>query len=204
MFHAGPANWDRLADIRHLAALRGWHSGNPAGQRDLFLFLSTCFLAWSVCPTDLFGEIYELGKEFCPTWRRAEMYSVTKSAYERAASAFRGEKSTYGGQLVDPRYRFSNQTLIDLLEITSTEECKMRTIISDGTKRERDRLRKEKSRRTSGASTRSEYLSAAASRRQKASSLREQGLRHAEIAEKMGLTKKQVDNLLSYSRGRAT
>ena len=52
---------------------------------------------------------------------------------------------------MDPRYRFSNQRIIEELEITGEEEREMRTIISDDERRRRDRERDEKRRREAGA-----------------------------------------------------
>lgn len=119
------------------------------------------------------------------------MYAVTKTVYGRAVLASEGGKTEYSCTQNDPRYRFRNQTLIDLLEITPSEERQQKMIISDGTKRERDRIRKETAMREAGASARPDYLAAATGGRQTASDFRLLGLSYRAIAEKMGLTRKQ-------------
>ena len=134
-------NWDRLEDLRMLAAIRNEKLGIRDGMQDWFLFLATCFAAWSLGFGDLYAEIEELAKEFCPHWTPAEAHSVTSTAYEKAKASFKKETAKYKGKDVDPRYRFSNRYLIETLEITQAEMRQMRTIITTDMSKERDRVR---------------------------------------------------------------
>jgi hypothetical protein len=84
-------NWDRLGDLRMLAAIRNEQLGIKDGMQDWFLFLATCFAAWSIGFDGLYAEIEELAKEFCPHWTPAEAHSVTSTAYEKARASCRRE-----------------------------------------------------------------------------------------------------------------
>ena len=84
------------------------------------------------------------------------------SVVRRTFAAFAGEKVEYQGRQVDPRYRFSNQRIIEELEIDADEERHMKTIISDDERRQRDRVRKNPEM------DRQQYLTRAAKRRAQA------------------------------------
>jgi DNA invertase Pin-like site-specific DNA recombinase len=97
---------------------------------------------------------------------------------------------------VDPRYRFKNQTIIDLLEITGDEEREMRTLISDDERRRRDREEKKELRREAGAMSRNEYERRAADRRIAARRMAAEGLRAEEIAKRLRISRQHVYRLL--------
>ena len=79
---------------------------------------------------------------------------------ERAERAADGEKIEYGGRLVDPRYRFKTETIIELLGITEAEmrACGFRHLVSPEIRREQ-RREAEAQRRpgTAGVRSRAEY-----------------------------------------------
>jgi DNA-binding NarL/FixJ family response regulator len=91
---------------------------------------------------------------------------------------------------VDPRYRFKNRTIIELLEITAEEEQEMRTIISDNERRRRDRQRKNPEM------TRKEYEDRAAMRREEARRLAAKGLSLREIGKRLGISHEAVRKAL--------
>ena len=76
----------------------------------------------------------------------------------RALMAARGETVEWQGQQWDPRYRFTNETIIELLQITPEEQRQLSTIWSDDVRREKNRKRKEAERRAAGVRPREEYL----------------------------------------------
>src|SRR3712207_9485073 len=105
-----------------------------------------------------------------------------QAVFRTAHQAARGERVEYAGVAVDPRYRFRNQTIIDLLEITPDEEQELQTIISDTERRRRERERQKSLRREAGAMSRKEYLARAAKRRADARRLATEGFSLRQIA----------------------
>jgi DNA-binding NarL/FixJ family response regulator len=111
-----------------------------------------------------------------------------QSVFRTAHQAARGERVQYGGIEVDPRYRFKNQTIIEVLEITVDEERQMRTIISNDERRRRDREEKKEKRWEGGAMSRQEYEGRAQDRRSGARRMASEGLRAGEIARTLGVS----------------
>lgn len=95
--------WDRLTDVRTLFTLRDWQHGAPAGERNIPLFLSACFLADACVVREIFPELVELAKEMAPTWTRAELQSCASSALSRAQAAAHGEKVEFDGRSFNPK-----------------------------------------------------------------------------------------------------
>jgi hypothetical protein len=77
----------------------------------------------------------------------------------RAERAAYGHEVEYGGRLIDPRYRFTTETIIDLLGITEMEmrACRFRHLVSPEIRREQRREAETQRRRTAGAKSRVEY-----------------------------------------------
>jgi hypothetical protein len=180
--------WDRIADIRKLAELRGWTNGFPTGKRDLPLFLCACFLADAQLARDIEAELLELAGEFAPTWSATEIKSCASSVYARAQAAAHGETTQFGGRDVDPRYRWRNATLIERLCITPEEEHQLTTIISREEKRQRSVARSAKARLDSGCQPRAQWLESVEQRRASARLLRAQGLSYSRIAAELGVS----------------
>jgi len=190
-------NWDRLADLRTLVALRG---PVPVGQRDEFLFLAACFASWVVAPATLRLEVDSLAREFVPSLPFSQVRGYTSSAIRRAELASQGQSIIYNGQVRDPRYYFTNAALIDLLKITRDEERVLKTIISKGEAKERDAERKRQYRAAHGATDRDTYLEGAEQRRIEAILRRAKGESVATIAEALGVTRMTVHRYLADSR----
>lgn len=180
--------WDRIADIRKLAGLRGWSKGSPGGQRDLPLFLCACFLADALVVRDIEPELLELAREFSPTWTADDLQSCAASVYSRAQAASRGESVEFGGRAVDPRYRWRNRTLIERLGITPQEERELGTIISADEKQRRSVARSANARLAAGCQPRAEWLKGVEQRRASARLLRAQGISYPRIAAKLGVS----------------
>jgi len=194
VFNPYQLNWDRSRDVRKLANLRHGSNGIPDGYRDIFTFLETCFLSWMVEPENLYREVMEvLVQEFIPTWDYRKTQGKISSVYERAKKALKGIKINYKGKQVDPRYRYSNQTIIELLEIIPDEERQLSTIISQDEAKRRDRERKREQRQ---CEPREQYLLKAKERKEQVKKYREQGLSYKEIGERLNITVNSVDKLL--------
>lgn len=184
--------WDRVGDIRKLAELRGWGDGAPAGERNLPLFLCACFLAQALIVPKLEYELAALVRELAPTWTRAQVGSCVSAVFERAKAAARGETVTFGRIQVDPRYRWKNATLIELLQIGPEEERQLATIISKTESRRRSAERARAQREANGAQNRADWLASHSAKRLKALRMREEGATWQAIADACGYPSKDA------------
>lgn len=169
--------WNRLADLRLLIQIRDWQDGVPIGYRNNFLYVATCAVAWSVDPDDLPGEVKTLAAELCPSLSPSAIRSTTTTAIAKAKAG--------------KPYKFSNRRLIELLDIGPDEQRQLRTICDADERERRDRLRHRK------YTDRATYEGNAQAKREQVRQLRGDGHSYASIAAIMGLTTKQVDNLLN-------
>jgi hypothetical protein len=187
--------WEaRLSDLQRLRELR-FMDAQMADYRDRWMFLSGVAMSWLAVPAVLQRELYALAHQ-AGGWTEGYTRSKLQAVFRTAHAAARGEKVQYAGVEVDPRYRFKNQTIIELLEITGDEEREMRTVISDDERRRRDREEKKDKRRVAGAMTRNEYEGRAADRRIAARRMAAEGLRAEEIAKTLRISRQHVYKLL--------
>lgn len=114
----------------------------------------------------------------------------------RSRAAASGDKVMWEGRWEDPRYNFTNQRIIETLNITLEQETEMKTIVSDHTRLRRDRERKERQRRAQGVQPRSEYLAGAKKKRRLARQMRRRGSSIAEIARRLGYSPRHVSRLI--------
>jgi hypothetical protein len=179
--------WDRLSDLRRLAELRGMEGGLPAGQRNLMVFLGAAFLAQSSVAYRLWDEVRELAQQFAPTWSEQEVRACVCSVQSRTEAALRGERLPADNGPSDPRYKYKNETLINLLEITGEEERELKTIVSDAERRRRGAGRAAARRRAAGAPSIAEIRTSRDDARAKAMALRALGRSFPEIACELGI-----------------
>ena len=185
----------RLSDLQRILRLRGYDK-LPPGQRDPWMFVAATSLAYLVEPQFLEREILVLGKENAG-WSEAETRSRMQAVISRAHAASVGDKVEWNGQQRDPRYRPTTKRIIDMLGITPSEEKEMQVLISEDTKRRRDRERKERERRARGAKPRAEYLAEAREKRSLAQGLHQQGMSLREIGKTLGITHTQTRRMIS-------
>jgi hypothetical protein len=192
--------WEaRLSDLQHLRELR-FMDYQMADYRDRWLFLSGVAMSWLALPTVLQRELYALAHQ-AGGWTEGHTRSKLKAVFRTAHQAARGEKVSYAGVEVDPRYRFRNQTIIELLEIDAEEERQLTTIISDTERRRRDREEKKRERCEAGAMSRQEYEGRAAERRAAARRLASEGLSLRAIGRILGISHEAVRKALRNSCG---
>ena len=119
--------WDRrLTDLEALRRLRWGDEPLPPANRDLWLFISTVALSWTIeDPAVLRREVLELGREALGgAWPDALIEQDMAAALNRAEAAARGELIEWplgSGCKVDPRYHYGDRRIIEVLGITAAE-----------------------------------------------------------------------------------
>jgi len=190
--------WDRLEDLRTLAALRG---GVAEGERMQHLFwrLNFLLLSGATHSGQMYHEAAALARELDPRWnyRSAELMTL----YAKAKAFEAGEKVEFGGKQFAPLYTPKNDTLINLFHITDDEQRKLRTIISRDVAAERHRKRDEARRRAAGAVERASYLEAASAKQTQALALKAKGFSVRAIAAQMGVSVGAVSGYLKAGKG---
>lgn len=134
-------------------------------------------------------ELFELAAE-AGSWSEDHAAGKLSSVVSRTKRAFAGEKIEWRGEMLDPRYRLTNQRIIEWLEIDASEESRMRTLISSDERLRRDRQRKEPEM------SRGEYEGRAADRREEARRMAAEGLGATKIARKLGVSRRHAYRLL--------
>lgn len=149
----------RLDDLQRLRELRWW-GYIPPGERDIWLLIASTAISWISIPVVLQREVYALAREVTGPggWDERETEARMSAVIRRALMAARGETVEWRGQQWDPRYRFTNEKIIELLKITPEEQRQLSTIWSDDIRQEKERKRKEAERRAAGVRPREEYL----------------------------------------------
>lgn len=181
--------WDRLSDLERLLELRGWQDGAPEGNRNAFVFLAACFLAHAMPATDLQNAVLAYAARFAPDWSKEEVLSCASSALARAGVHTCKSKASAGSNRKPDKYRFTNQSVLEMLAITSAEQECMRTLIGKEEKRRRDNLRKQAGRRAKGCVSRDAYVARSADLAQRARVFRASGLSYSRIAASLGVSK---------------
>jgi transposase len=187
----------RMDDYRALAGLRG---GRYTDGRRTAIYLFACSAAWYCHDSDtLTNEVQVFTERYIDQPERYTRLHI-QQIIARQGEAKQGKKRQFKGKDDDPRYKFTNRKIIDQLGITHTEQRHLLTILGQGEKRERGRLRKAAQRRKAGTPTRDVYLDKVAlqaqERRQMALGLAEKGLSSRQIAKELGVSKGSVFNYL--------
>jgi len=132
----------------------------PPGERDLWLLLAATAVGHLVPAPMVRREVLALAEQATGgAWGEREAAARLGAAIARAERAAWGERGEHGGRLVDPRYRFRTDSIVELLGITEAEmrACDLRQLVSPGIRRERRREAKVRDRRATGIRPRGEY-----------------------------------------------
>ena len=165
----------RIHDITKLCELREY---DLRGHREIILFLYRYYLcSFTEDTKKALEDVLELNSMFISPLKENEVIRATRSA-----------EKCYLDK--NKEYKYKNETLIDVLEITEYEETQMSTIISKGEYKRRDRVyQKNKYQRklkSEGKISEKEKLS---QRRAKIKDLLAEGLKQEDICLQLNISK---------------
>ena len=165
----------RITDLVKLCELRSY---DIEGEREMILFLYRYYLcSFTEDTKKALEDVLELNSMFISPLKENEVIRATRSA-----------EKCYLDK--NKEYKYKNETLIDLLEITEYEETQMSTIISKGEYKRRDRVyQKNKYQRklkSEGKISEKEKLS---QRRAKIKDLLAEGLKQKDICSQLNISK---------------
>jgi hypothetical protein len=180
--------WEaRLTDLQKIRELR-FMDAQMTDYRHRWLFVAGVGMSWlASSPQAMRRELFELARE-AGSWSEDHAAGKLSSVVHRTKRAFAGERIEWRGEMLDPRYRLTNQRIIEWLEIDASEESCMRTLISPDERRRRDRKDPEM--------TRERYEGRALERREEARRMVAEGLSQRQIAKRLGITQSAVSRTL--------
>lgn len=176
--------YSRIKDITKLCELREY---DLKGHRELILFLYRYYLCSFLEDTEkALQDVLELNRQFISPLSEKEVIRATRSA-----------ERVYLNK--DKQYKYKNETLINLLEITEIEEVYMTTIISkEEYKRRNNEYNKKKYQeklKIQGKMSEKEKIS---KRRAKIKDLLDKGLKQKEIYISLNISKRTCINDIKY------
>jgi hypothetical protein len=182
--------WEaRLTDLQRLRERR-FMDAQMTDYRHRWLFVAGVGMSWlASSPQAMRRELFELAAE-AGSWSEDHAAGKLSSVVSRTKRAFSGERIEWRGELIDPRYRLTNQRIIEWLEIDASEESCMRTLVSGDERRRRDRQRKEPEM------SRTEYEGRADQRREEARRMAAEGLSQRQIAKRLKINQSTVSRAL--------
>ena len=174
----------RVLDIIKLCELRDY---NLKGHRELILFLYRYYLCYFTEDIEKsLNDTLELNNMFRQPLSENEVIRATKSA-----------EKVYKDQ--NKNYKYKNETLINLLEITEEEQKEMKTIISKEEYKRRENIRGKKNYKeklkAKGKLTEKEQI---AQRREKIKDLLAKGLKQKDIYMLLNISKRTCINDIKY------
>ena len=166
----------RIQDITKICELREY---NLKGHREFILFLYRYYLcSFTEDVKKALEDVVELNSMFREPLMETEVKRATRSAEKCYLSK-------------DKQYRYKNETLIDILEITEEEEKHMTTIISKNEYKRRENIRVKKAYKEKlileDKLSEKEKIS---QRREKIKALLEQGFRQKDICLQVNISKR--------------
>ena len=176
----------RILDLVKLCELRNY---DVKGQREIILFLYRYYLCYFYEDEQkALEDVLELNKEFIQPLSEKELIRATNSAEK----VFKSK---------DKQYKYKNETLIELLEISEYEQIHMKIIIGkEEYKRRNNEYNKKKYKeklKQLGKMTKQEELNIL---REKIKVLREKGLKNNDIASKLNIPLKTLKRHITYMK----
>ena len=176
----------RIQDIIKLCELREY---DLKGHREIILFLYRYYLcSFTEDLTKALNDVLELNNMFRQPLKENEVIKATRST-----------EKCYLDKIKE--YKYKNDTLIELLEISEEEQTYMTTIISKAEYKRRKRIRNKKNYqeqlKAQGKLSKKEEIS---QRKAKIKSLREQGFKNKEIALMLELPIKTLERHITIMK----
>ncbi len=176
----------RILDLVKLCELRNY---DVKGHREIILFLYRYYLCYFYEDEQkALEDTLELNKEFIQPLGKREVIRATGSAEK----VFKSK---------DKQYKYKNETLIDILDISEYEQTHMKIIIGkEEYKRRNNEYNKKKYKRKLkelGKMTKQEELNVL---REKIKVLREKGLKNKDIASNLNIPLKTLKRHITYMK----
>lgn len=176
----------RILDLVKLCELRNY---DVKGQREIILFLYRYYLCYFYEDEQkALEDVLELNKEFIQPLSEKEVIRATGSAEK----VFKAK---------DKQYKYKNETLIEILEISEYEQTHMKVIIGKEEYKRRDReYQKNKyleKLNLEGKMTKKEELKIL---REKIKALREEGLKNKDISSQLNIPLKTLKRHITYMK----
>lgn len=176
----------RIQDLIKVCELRKY---DVMGHRELILFLYRYYLCYFTEDTrKALDDTLELNKEFKRPLLEAEAIRSTRSAEKVFLDK-------------EKNYKYKNETLIDLLDITEQEQMSLSTIISKREYRRRDNEKNKKryadKLKAEGKMSKQEELTVL---RQKIKDLKEKGLANKIIATNLDIPIKTLERQITFMK----
>ena len=176
----------RIQDLIKICELREY---DLRGHRELILFLYRYYLCYFTSDVQkALQDTLELNSIFIYPLQEKEVIRATKSA-----------EKVYQDKNKD--YKYKNETLIELLDISEEEQQHLKTIISKGEYKRRKRIRNNKTYsdklNKSGKLSKQEELNQL---RAKIKTLKNQGFKNKQIAQELGINIKTLERHITYMR----
>ena len=176
----------RILDLVKLCELRNY---DVKGHRETILFLYRYYLCYFYEDEQkALEDILELNKEFTQPLSEKEVIRATGSAEK----VFKSK---------DKQYKYKNETLIELLEISEYEQTHMKIIIGKEEYKRRDRVYQKnkylEKLNLEGKMTKKEELKIL---REKIKALRAEGLKNKNIAESLNIPLKTLKRHITYMK----
>ena len=166
----------RILDLVKLCELRNY---DVKGQREIILFLYRYYLCYFYDDEQkALEDVLELNKEFIQPLSEKEVIRATGSAEK----VFKSK---------DKQYKYKNETLIEILEISEYEQTHMNIIIGKEEYKRRENIRVKKvyqeQLKLQGKLTEKEKISR---RREKIKALLAEGLKQKDICDRLNISKR--------------
>lgn len=182
-----------LSDLQKLRRVR-WFGELPSGQRDTWLFLAVNAMSWLCPPAVLKREALALAQE-CGGWRHRE-------SEQRFSTIFHRAQMSAAGEMVDARYRFRAETIVQWLTITPAEmrEGDLRALGDADHLRANATQRKTDSRRRAGIRSREEQFAERLQVGLKALEMQQAGMSRDQIAIDLGASTGFISKAMAEAR----
>lgn len=191
-----------LSDLQKLRRVR-WFGDLPSGQRDTWLFLAVNAMSWLCPPAVLRREALALAQE-CGGWRHRESEQRFSTIFRRAQMSAAGVMVEWNGEMVDARYRFRADTIVQWLSISPAEmrEGDLRALgdethlRANATQREADR------RRRAGVKSRNEQILERLQIGMQALEMQQAGMTRDQIAVALGASTGFISKAMTDARAK--